>query len=173
MKSSDRGAHSHWWILSDNLWWSPMVSSGGVAGDGGQRTNLAATSSDSRCRQQAASCTAFILCRHGSLCPTTTQPRKPACRLCITKPQNDHSIHIFYFSPLSRLSCLGKQSMKISFLGLNPKPVDAAPLLPPLLLGTFRNRNVNFCQKKSGFQGQKQWPPNFHIKFRNTNHSHF
>ena len=32
------------------------------------------------------------------------------------------------------------------------------PTPPPL--STFRNNNVNF--------GQKQWPPKFHIKFRNT-----
>ena len=41
------------------------------------------------------------------------------------------------------------------------------PLCPPPL-GTLRNKNVTFGQKKSGFQGQKQWPAKFHIKFRNT-----
>ena len=41
---------------------------------------------------------------------------------------------------------------------------------PPPSLVTFRNSNVTFGQKKSGFQGQKQWPPKFHIKFRNTGH---
>ena len=38
---------------------------------------------------------------------------------------------------------------------------------PPAPLGTFRNKNVTFAPKKLGFQGQKQWPPKFHIKFRN------
>ena len=33
-------------------------------------------------------------------------------------------------------------------------------------LGAFRNKNVTFGKKKSGFQGQKQWPPKFQIKFR-------
>ena len=27
---------------------------------------------------------------------------------------------------------------------------------------------MTFGKKKSGFQGQKQWPPQFHIKFSNT-----
>ena len=32
---------------------------------------------------------------------------------------------------------------------------------------TFGNSNVTFGQKRSGFQGQKQWQPKFHIKFKN------
>ena len=35
-------------------------------------------------------------------------------------------------------------------------------------IGTFRNKNVTFGQNTSGFQDQKQWPPKFQIKFRNT-----
>ena len=34
---------------------------------------------------------------------------------------------------------------------------------PPVHLGI----KMSLVAKKSGFQGQKQWPPKFHIKFRN------
>ena len=53
----------------------------------------------------------------------------------------------------------GSSKKKWYFLGIIPKPPT---------LNTFRNKNVNFCQKKSGFQDQKQWTPKFHMKFRNT-----
>ena len=43
---------------------------------------------------------------------------------------------------------------------LSPKKIWA--------IGTFRNKNVTFGQNTSGFQDQKQWPPKFQIKFRNT-----
>ena len=46
-----------------------------------------------------------------------------------------------------------KVRVKKLFLGIFPKPVGPPPL------GTFRNKNVTFGQKKSGFQGQKQLPP--------------
>ena len=43
-----------------------------------------------------------------------------------------------------------------------PKPMD----LP--LPRTFRHKNVIIGQKSWVIQGQNQWLPKFHIKFRNT-----
>ena len=48
------------------------------------------------------------------------------------------------------------------FLGMFPKPV--APPPPSVHLAI---KMPLLAKKKSDFQGQKQWPPKFHIKFRN------
>ena len=57
---------------------------------------------------------------------------------------------------------LGKHSKKIWYFFRNISLTGGPPTL-----STFRNKNVTFGQKRSGFQGQKQWPPKFHIKLRN------
>ena len=49
-------------------------------------------------------------------------------------------------------------------LGKFPKPVGhPGPPPPSVHLGVKMSL---LAKKKSGFQGQKQWPPKFHIKFR-------
>ena len=57
------------------------------------------------------------------------------------------------FNAFLFLSALGKTSKKRywDFLGILLKPMDP----PTPSLGSFRNTNVTFGQKNSGFQGQK------------------
>ena len=68
--------------------------------------------------------------------------------------QNKHCQRHNGLKALSTLT-QGSQQKKIGiFLGICPKPVDRTPPPPPPCLGTFRNKNVTFGQKESGFQGE-------------------
>ena len=66
-----------------------------------------------------------------------------------------------YVKELSTLMLKGSHKKMVFFLGIFPKLVDA----PTVHLGIEMSLVAKI---KSGFQGQKQWPPKFHIKFRNT-----
>ena len=60
-------------------------------------------------------------------------------------------------------TALNEALKKQFFLEIIPKSAD-----PPLSI--FRNENLNFAhiqEQKCEFHGQKQWPPKFHIQFRN------
>ena len=65
--------------------------------------------------------------------------------------QNKHCQRQNRLKALSTWTQGSQQKKDWYFLGICPKPVDRTP---PPRLGTFRNKNVTFGQKESGFQGE-------------------